>query len=436
MAEAKLEVMISAKDEASKKLDQVGKSSEGLSKKMKILGAVMLGTAAAGAAMLVSFVKAAAKEEAGIVKLSVAMKNMGLSYEDNRESLEAWIDAIQQKTSVADDEQRTALSQLIRMTGDLEAAQSKLTLAIDIAAGTGKDLATANQLVMYAMGGNWGMVERYIPALKKVQDEEEKWMLLRQMFAGQAEEFGKTTAGQFATLMNNIGDLKEAMGEALLPTVNKLLEPIKSFVTFMKEHPELTKFAAAAVAIGTALMAVGGAAILASNMIKVHFLPTIIKMATMIWTTVIPALVAKVTALLAVMAAMGPPGWVMLGIATALIAGLAIAGVAALPKAPAAKAFPPPPGGGEYGGGAPTPPPLPPSMQYGGIVPGRIGRPVPIMAHGGERFLGAGGGGFGTLNFYYQPMIGLGSESEMREAADRLREYLRESERRVYTEIT
>lgn len=432
MAEAELEVMISAKDEASKKLDQVGKSSEGLSKKMKILGAAMLGASAAGAAMMVSFVKAAAKEEAGIAKLSVAMKNMGLSYEDNRESLEAWIDAIQQKTSVADDEQRTALSQLIRMTGDLEQAQSKLTLALDIAAGTGKDLATANQLVMYAMGGNWGMVERYIPALKTVQDEEEKWMLLRKMFADQAETFGETTAGQFATLMNNIGDLKEAMGEALLPTVQKLLEPIKSFVTFMKEHPELTKFAAAATAIGTALMAVGGTAILASNMIKVHFLPTIIKMAAMIWSTVIPALVAKVTALLAVMAAMGPPGWVMLGIATALIAGLAIAGVAALPKAPAAKAFPPPPGGGEYGGGAPTPP----SMQYGGIVPGRIGRPVPIIAHGGERFLGTRGGGFGTLNFYYQPMIGLGSESEMREAADRLREYLRESERRVYTEIT
>lgn len=35
----------------------------------------------------------------------------------------------------------------------------------------------------------------------------------------------------------------------------------------------------------------------------------------------------------------------------------------------------------EYEGSAP-------SMQYGGIVPGPIGQPVPIIAHGGERYLG------------------------------------------------
>ncbi len=29
-------------------------------------------------------------------------------------------------------------------------------------------------------------------------------------------------------------------------------------------------------------------------------------------------------------------------------------------------------------------------FQYGGVVPGPIGRPVPVIAHGGERFLGAG----------------------------------------------
>ncbi len=36
------------------------------------------------------------------------------------------------------------------------------------------------------------------------------------------------------------------------------------------------------------------------------------------------------------------------------------------------------------------------SYQYGGTVPGPIGEPVPIMAHGGERYLGAMGGAGGT----------------------------------------
>jgi len=34
-----------------------------------------------------------------------------------------------------------------------------------------------------------------------------------------------------------------------------------------------------------------------------------------------------------------------------------------------------------------------PSLKYGGVVQGPIGQPVPIMAHGGERFLGPNGGG-------------------------------------------
>ncbi len=34
-----------------------------------------------------------------------------------------------------------------------------------------------------------------------------------------------------------------------------------------------------------------------------------------------------------------------------------------------------------------------PGFEHGGTVPGPIGAPVPIIAHGGERFLGSGGGG-------------------------------------------
>jgi len=43
-----------------------------------------------------------------------------------------------------------------------------------------------------------------------------------------------------------------------------------------------------------------------------------------------------------------------------------------------------------------------PAFQYGGIVPGPIGAPVPIIAHGGERFLGPRGGG---STIYFAPTI-------------------------------
>jgi len=41
--------------------------------------------------------------------------------------------------------------------------------------------------------------------------------------------------------------------------------------------------------------------------------------------------------------------------------------------------------------------------QYGGIVPGRFGEPVPIIAHGGERFSGIHGEYGGSPNINFSP---------------------------------
>lgn len=68
-----------------------------------------------------------------------------------------------------------------------------------------------------------------------------------------------------------------------------------------------------------------------------------------------------------------------------------------------------------------------PSFKYGGIVPGPAGQPVPIMAHGGERFLGVGnngGGGGGSLT------VNIGSWLGDREGVEKLVDKLEGSLRR------
>jgi len=405
-----IKVSIKGKDQASKPINAVEKKVDGLSNKFKLAAAGMMAASAGMIAGMVSAVKAAGEEEAGIARLSVAMRNVGLSYDASREKLEAWIDANQQATSFADSEQRDSLASLIRMTGNLEQAQAKLTLAMNVAVGTGKDLATATTLVSYAMGGNWGMVERYIPKLKEVQDEQEKWRLLNELFADQATEFGGTMAGQFKTLENNVSDLKEAFGEALLPTVQALLEPVKKFVSLMKEHPELTKMAAAATAVGAAVLGVSGAAMLASNTIKAHFYPQLVKMATFIWTKLIPALTAKISLLLASMAAMGPAGWAMLGTALATIGTLAYFAPELLKRMTQPKQ----------------------TMDIGGMVTGGApGEAVPVMARVGEYFSGypPRGNMPSGMEIHFHVGAMMGNEAEAREFADLIFEYGRRSNR-------
>lgn len=54
--------------------------------------------------------------------------------------------------------------------------------------------------------------------------------------------------------------------------------------------------------------------------------------------------------------------------------------------------------GGIFGGRA---------YQYGGIVPGPVGRPVPVLAHGGERFLGVREGGGAGQVIYFNPIYNI-----------------------------
>lgn len=235
---AAVSILITAKDMASGTLGHVSRSSQQMAAQYQASGMMMIGAAGGIVAALGSTVKAAAAEEAGIKKLSQAMANVGLSYDNSRESLERWIDAQQQATSFADSEQREALSQLILFTNDLTKAQDLLTVAMDVSAGTGKELSSVTTLIGYAMSGNWGMVTRMIPALKQAQTEEERWMMLRTMFAGQAEAYGSTMEGTWKTFQNNISDFKEAMGDVLIPVLMPFVEGLKDMAQALKEVPE------------------------------------------------------------------------------------------------------------------------------------------------------------------------------------------------------
>lgn len=110
-------------DKSLKEVDgKVKKSTDSWAKNMKIAGAVMTGVGVAITGALVMAAKAAAEEDVGIQRLSVSMKNAGLSYEASGESLEKWIDSMQQSTAFADDQMRDALSGLVVLTGDLKEA--------------------------------------------------------------------------------------------------------------------------------------------------------------------------------------------------------------------------------------------------------------------------------------------------------------------------
>ena len=82
------------------------------------------------------------------------------------------------------------------------------------------------------------------------------------------------------------------------------------------------------------------------------------------------------------------------------------------------------------GGELPMLPVKLPGMQFGGIVPGPIGSPVPIIAHGGEQFAGVGKR-FGDTYITIQSEAFMGNEAEARSFALSVLDIIREDQSRT-----
>ena len=296
------QIVLDGAEEAKKQLNGIQGYVKDNEKAFKAMGVGMTAAGAAITGALALSVKAAADEETGIIKLSQALKNVGINYDDVKDSLEANISATQQLTSIGDGEQREALQKLIEVTGDYQTSLDLLPLALDLATAKGMDAASASEIVGKVAAGNTSILSRYGIVLGEGATATEALGALQAKFGGQAEAYGQTMSGQMDLLKNNFGDLMENIGSQLLPILTDLFKQIQPIITSIGEwinnNPQLTKTIVLVVgAIGGLMLVVG---------------PLLIAL---------PALISGVAAFGAVMAvATGPVGLIILGI-VALVAG-------------------------------------------------------------------------------------------------------------------
>lgn len=190
--------------------------------------------------------------------------------------------------------------------------------------GTQEDAVGLANLFGKAMMGQTGALKKAGISFTEAQEEvlkygteEEKAAVLaevvQQNVGDMNEEFAKTDAGKIQQAKNALGDMGEEIGAVLLPAVadlvswlqDNLLPKIQQLIDFMKEHPQIAKFALAfaliVAALGPVLMVLGS---------FMSFVGGIIAFA--------PVLGAVFGALA------GPIGLVALAIAAAVAAGVAI----------------------------------------------------------------------------------------------------------------
>ena len=233
-----------------KKLETNGQKAAYAIKKAAVPAGIAL---AALGKLAFDAVKAFAEDDAAAQKLATTLGNVTGATDAQVASVEDFITKTSIAAAVSDDELRPALDKLVRGTKDVTKAQDLLGLALDISAGTGKDLGAVSDALSKAFNGNLGPLKKLDPALATIiengGDVDDVFAAMSDTFSGQADTAAKTTQGKMKSLGIQMGELKESIGKAVLPLVEKMLPALEKFATWAQENPKLITILAAAMGI-------------------------------------------------------------------------------------------------------------------------------------------------------------------------------------------
>lgn len=401
-------ITIKVDDKASAQLDKIGRNAEAMSKKFKTMGKVMVvaGLAIAGAmaAAVVSYAKAG-DEVAKMAKrtglavemlselrhvamltgtdlgaIEKATKKMSKTIVDASDGMVTYIRAFDRIGLSAEAllrlEPEEQFWTIARAIGDLENQTIKAATAVDIFGRAGTMLLPMLQLT----------TEELNAARQAAHDAGV-------VFDAEAAVKAEIFTDALGTLKASLQGIGFELADQLMPTLSEFLnDSVIPAIQDIKDWVAANENLAKTLLIVSGVLVVGGALLLGLGMVA-------------------KAIVAINAALVIMHGLSGPAGWAKLAAGVA-IAGGAILAINKLMESPE----------------LPSSPGLP-QMAKGGVVPGPIGSPVPIMAHGGEEFAGVGKSMGNTYNINVGNFMG--DESSRRAFARDMKELFGQDNRRT-----
>jgi hypothetical protein len=209
-----------------------------------------------GSVALVSFGKNAVNafidSEKAAAKLRTTVSNLGLEFE--QPGIEAYLKNLSLQFGIVDENLIPGFQRLLIVTKDVAQAQSLFNTALNVSAGTGKDLTAVSTSLSKAYLGDNAALGRLGVGLSKAQLKSASFLevqrTLNANFAGQAAAAVEGYAGSMAKLTVAVDESKEAIGKGLLDAIAALSgsNDINTFTT---------KMVNAAEKIGSAFRTVG-----------------------------------------------------------------------------------------------------------------------------------------------------------------------------------
>lgn len=191
--------------------------------------------------MMLDFAKSAAEDEKATARLGQTIKNLGGDFDAISGQVNDAIDA-GQKLAFSDDDVRDSFQSLAVATGSAEEALKRQQMAMDLARGAGIPLATASKMLGKVTEENVDAFKKLGINIAEGASEAEALAAVQKKFAGQADAYAKSTAGQFEQAQLALGEIQESIGSALLPVLTAVgkaladnLPAIQAFVGALAE---------------------------------------------------------------------------------------------------------------------------------------------------------------------------------------------------------
>lgn len=222
-------------DNLKKNLDSGSKDVQTFGDKIekfgKVAGAAFLAAGVAAAAyagkLAIEGVKAAIEDEAAQAKLATTLRNVTGATDDQIKAVEEQILKTSLLTGKTDDELRPSFDRLLRSTKDVTAAQKLQSLALDISAGTGKELSAVSEALGKAYDGNLGALKRLgvgiDDSIIKSKDFDAAAAALASTFKDQASAQADTFQGKMLRLTTAFDEAKETVGSYILDGITPLV---------------------------------------------------------------------------------------------------------------------------------------------------------------------------------------------------------------------
>jgi len=320
-------------DKATKSADAFAQKMQKVGKDMQRVGA---GMTVALTLPIVAFGAAAVKEamasEAAIADLEQTLKSTGSAAGVTSKEIQDYANKMQMLTKFSDDEIISGNAMLLTFTKigkEVFPAASDATL--DLAQKFGMDLSQASVMLGKALNdpvAGVGALRRIGVALSAQQEQQIKDFMavndiasaqkvildeLAVEVGGMAQAFGGTAAGKMAIFNNQLGQLKEALGNAIIPTLISFMQAITPLIQSLAAAPpwvqKLVVGLLALVAAAGPLISIlgtlatvigafgtGGALAGVGTFITATLLPALGSLFTFITATAIPAIFAFVAA--------------------------------------------------------------------------------------------------------------------------------------------